>query len=79
FATPVNINAGTTYVAGYLAPKGHYSATPQGFGSAVTSGPLTGLADSNSSNGLYVYSSSLVFPVSSYNATNYWVDVLFTP
>jgi hypothetical protein len=79
FATPVNINAGTTYVAGYLAPKGHYAATPQGFGSAVTSGPLTGLADSNSSNGLYVYSSSLVFPVSSYNATNYWVDVLFTP
>jgi Domain of unknown function (DUF4082)/Fibronectin type III domain/Bacterial Ig domain len=79
FATPISINAGTTYVAGYLAPKGHYAATPQGFASTVTSGPLSGLADSTSPNGLYVYSSSLIFPVSSYNATNYWVDVLFTP
>jgi hypothetical protein len=79
FATPVAINPNTTYVAGYLAPKGHYSATPQIFSSAVTSGPLTGLADGTSSNGLYVYSSTLIFPVSSYNATSYWVDVLFTP
>jgi hypothetical protein len=79
FATPVGINANTTYVAGYLAPKGHYSATPQGFATTVTNGPLSGLADGTSSNGLYVYSSTLIFPVSSYNATNYWVDVLFTP
>ena len=25
FATPVAITAGTTYVAGYFAPNGHYS------------------------------------------------------
>jgi hypothetical protein len=79
FATPVNVNPNTTYVAGYLAPKGHYAATPFVFNSAVTSGPLTGIANGTSSNGLYVYSPTLIFPVSSYNATNYWVDVLFTP
>ena len=31
FASPVSISASTTYVAGYLAPKGHYSANSQGF------------------------------------------------
>ena len=31
FSTPVAISANTTYVAAYLAPKGHYSDTPSGF------------------------------------------------
>ena len=30
FATPVPITAGTTYVASYLAPNGHYSVTSGG-------------------------------------------------
>jgi hypothetical protein len=79
FATPVSIAANTTYVAGYLAPKGHYSATSEGFNAAIKVTPLTGLANSTSPNGLYTYSSSLVFPTSSFRATNYFVDVLFTP
>jgi hypothetical protein len=79
FATPVAIAANTTYVAGYLAPKGHYSATNQGFAAAVKSTPLTAPASGTTLNGLYAYSGSLVFPTSSYNATNYWVDVMFTP
>ncbi len=79
FATPVPIAASTTYVAAYLAPKGHYSATAQGFASAVTSSPLTALANGTSPNGLYIYKTSLAFPTSSFNATNYFVDVLFTP
>ncbi len=33
FSTPVAITAGTTYVAGYFAPKGHYSATSSPFAS----------------------------------------------
>ena len=45
FATPVSIAANTTYVAGYLAPKGHYSATASGFAAATKSAPLTGLAE----------------------------------
>jgi Domain of unknown function (DUF4082)/Fibronectin type III domain/Bacterial Ig domain len=79
FATPVAVTANTTYVAGYLAPKGHYSATSFGFESAVKNSTLTGLANSTSTNGLFIYSSSLVFPTGSFNATNYWVDVVFTP
>ena len=45
FSSPVSITAGTTYVAGYLAPNGHYSDTPSGFRSAVTNAPLTALAN----------------------------------
>jgi hypothetical protein len=79
FASPVTIAASTTYVAGYLAPKGHYSANSQGFLTATKSTPLTAPANSTTPNGVYAYSGSLIFPTSSFNATNYWVDVLFTP
>jgi hypothetical protein len=79
FATPVTIAANTTYIAGYLAPKGHYSATGQGFASATNSPPLHALANATSANGVYAYSASSTFPSNTFNATNYWVDVLFTP
>jgi hypothetical protein len=80
FATPVAVTAGTTYVASYLAPNGHYSITSQGFGSGpIDNPPLHALADLVSPNGVYAYSASSVFPSSSYNATNYSVDVLFAP
>jgi hypothetical protein len=80
FPTQVAINAGTTYVAGYLAPKGHYSVTANGFEKATASGALTAPANSaNVANGVYAYSSTLTFPTSSFNASNYWVDVIFTP
>lgn len=81
FSTPVAVTAGTTYVASYYAPSGHYSVTANGLASAVTSGPLTALASAGSGsagNGLYVYGKD-AFPTSSYNASNYWVDVVFTP
>ncbi len=35
FSTPVTITGGTTYVAGYFAPSGHYSADLGGFSSAA--------------------------------------------
>jgi Domain of unknown function (DUF4082)/Fibronectin type III domain/Bacterial Ig domain len=79
FSTPVSILANTDYVAGYLSPKGHYSVTGGGFATAVTSGPLTGVADGSKSNGLYTYSSTLTFPNSSFGSSNYFVDVVFTP
>jgi Domain of unknown function (DUF4082)/Fibronectin type III domain/Bacterial Ig domain len=80
FSEKVAVKPGTTYVAGYFAPNGHYSATGAGFASAgVTHGPLEALANSSSSNGVYAYGSSSTFPSSSYNATNYYVDVLFEP
>ncbi len=80
FATPMAISANTTYVASYLAPKGHYSDTSSGFSSAsVTNPPLSALANTTSADGVYTYSASNTFPTSTYKATNYWVDVDFLP
>jgi len=78
FAQPVAVTAGSTYVAAYFAPNGHYSASANGLASAVSNPPLEALASSASANGIYTYGSSSAFPSSSYNATNYWVDVLFS-
>jgi hypothetical protein len=79
FATPVTIAADTTYVASYLAPNGHYSFTSQGLATGVDNAPLHAVADTTSANGLYLYSPLTAFPTSSFNAGNYWVDVLFAP
>ncbi|HWF52293.1 MAG TPA: DUF4082 domain-containing protein [Solirubrobacteraceae bacterium] len=80
FSSPAAITAGTTYIAGYFAPSGHYSATTGQFSSAgVDNGPLHALANTTSPNGVYAYGSSTIFPTSTYNAGNYWVDVMFSP
>jgi hypothetical protein len=80
FSTPVAISANTTYIAGYLAPKGHYSDTSSAFASSgVSNPPLSALANSISPNGVYTYSATSTLPTSSYKATNYWVDVNFEP
>ena len=52
-----------------------------GFASAsVTNGPLTAPASSavSGGNGVYAYGNSPSLPVNTYNANNYWVDVVFT-
>jgi hypothetical protein len=78
FSSPVSIAAGTTYVASYHAPVGKYSANQNGFATAVTNGPLTALASSSSGgNGVYAYGAASAFPTNTFNATNYWVDVVF--
>ena len=79
FNSPVAITANTTYVASYFAPNGRYSLTSQGLGSRTLNRPLEALANSTSPNGLYAYGATSRFPTSSWNATNYWVDVLFAP
>ena len=73
FSTPVAVTAGTTYVASYHTSAGHYAATSGGLSSAVTNGPLTALAN----GGVYAYGSSTTFPSSTYNGSNYWVDVVY--
>jgi hypothetical protein len=72
--SPVAVTAGTTYVVSYLAPEGRYSGTPAYFNNPYTSGPLSARAGNN---GLYLYGPSGGFPTGSYNATNYFVDVVF--
>jgi len=77
FGTPVPVSAGTTYVASYLAPQGHY-ASDSGFFSteAHVSGPLVApQAQPTAGNGLYRYGGG--FPNESYGGTNYYVDVTF--
>src|SRR5262249_6941654 len=74
FSSPVAITAGTTYVASYHTTTGHYSASRSYFTAKYTSGAITVPA----SGGVYAYGSG-GFPSSSYQSTNYWVDVLFSP
>lgn len=80
FLQPVTIAANVTYVISYHAPVGHYSADNNYFSkNSRTNGPLTAPRNtSGSPNGVYAYSSSTTFPTSTYQATNYWVDVVFT-
>ncbi|WP_303310999.1 N,N-dimethylformamidase beta subunit family domain-containing protein [Hymenobacter sp. BT730] len=79
FATPVSIQANTTYVASYFAPQGSYAHSGSFFTSAFTNGPLTALqSGTDGPNGVYKYGSSSSFPTETFSAGNYWVDVLFT-
>ena len=78
FSTPVNITAGTDYIASYHTNTGDYSADPNLFAKAVSNGPLTALSSANSGgNGVYAYGSGSLFPTNTYNSTSYGVDALF--
>jgi hypothetical protein len=78
FATPVSITANTVYVASYHANNGHYSADNNYFSvNGVDNPPLHALANGVSGgNGVYAYGSSSAFPNQTWNARNYWVDVV---
>ncbi|KRA67199.1 hypothetical protein ASD89_03030 [Caulobacter sp. Root656] len=79
--TPVTIQAGALYIASYktdnnyLAADNYFSTTynePFGVLSAPASSQVGG-------NGVYTYGAGAQFPNHSYNAGNYWVDVVFDP
>ncbi len=80
FSQPVAIQANTTYVVSYYCPRGHYSSDNWFFqNSAVNHVPLHALQNTSShSNGVYRYGASS-FPNQSWDASNYWVDLVFTP
>jgi hypothetical protein len=80
FPNPVAVTANTVYVASYHAPAGHYSVNGYYFAnSGVDNAPLHAPQNgSGSPNGPYAYGSPSVFPSSTYNSANYWVDVVFT-
>ena len=79
FSAPITIAANTVYVISYFAPNGHYAFAAQYFTSAgVDRPPLHMLRDGDSGgNGVYAYGSG-GFPSSSFQATNYFVDVVFS-
>ena len=73
----VQITANATYVASYHTNTGRYAVDEGYFATGVTNGPLQALANGvDGPNGVYVYGAS-AFPTQTYNATNYWVDVVF--
>ncbi|MGZ4387003.1 MAG: DUF4082 domain-containing protein, partial [Gaiellaceae bacterium] len=77
-AEPVAISAHTTYVASYWSPSGYFAYTPSYFTTGVDNPPLHAPSSGSSGgNGLYRYNSSGL-PTSSYQAGNYWVDVVFS-
>lgn len=78
FNSPVQVSAGTLYVASFYTPTGKYVANANYFTSAVGSYPLLA-PDSGSvvgGNGVYITGSDS-FPTNTYNSGNYWVDVTF--
>ncbi|MET1044795.1 MAG: DUF4082 domain-containing protein [Microbacteriaceae bacterium] len=74
-ASPVMLTAGQRYVVSYHAPNGHYSYTSNYFATPRTSGPL--VADTVQ-NGRFAYGAAGRFPENSWNASNYFVDVVFS-
>jgi len=75
----VSITANTVYVASYHANNGHYSYDNNYFSvNGVDNPPLHALANGVSGgNGVYAYGSSSIFPNQTWNACNYWVDVVW--
>ncbi len=83
FSTPIQIAANTTYLVTVYNSQGNYTASDNYFSSAVTSGPLTVLANSTSTNGIYFVGGEQTGPSTNFNSwgsylsTNYWTDVVF--
>lgn len=80
FSTPVSVTAGTSYIASYFAPNGHYSFTSGYFSpSDVQSAHLIASKDSGSAPNAVFRGGSTGFPTGTFGSANYWVDVLFAP
>src|SRR5262249_19210600 len=75
FSQPVAVTAGTTYVASYHTRVGEYAVNRNYFASAYVSGPLQVPAN----GGVYAYGPAGSFPRNSYQASNYWVDLVLAP
>ena len=69
FAAPVSVTAGTPYIASYYAPRGRYAAAVNYFGRR-DSGTL------HATGSKYRYGGG--YPTSTYQGTNYYVDVAFS-
>ena len=80
FSAPVSIAVNSQYTISYHTTVGFYSADGGYFALPITSGLITtpqGAGVFTYGTGATQFASSL--PVSSFNNSNYWVDVLFNP
>lgn len=73
-ATPLSIQAGTTYVVSVNVVS-NYVDTVGGLATSVVNGDLSSVADGQ--NG--VFGNSGLFPTQSFNSSNYFRDVVFFP
>jgi hypothetical protein len=74
FATPVPVSAGQTYLVSYSAPNGLFSLTRPFFDVPYDAPPLHAVGDGG--NGVYATAPG-GFPTQSFQAANYWVDLVF--
>lgn len=74
FDSPIAISANTQYIASYHTTSGHYAFDRNYFDSPLDSPPLHAPA---LTNGVYLYGSG-GFPSFTWNASNYWVDIVFS-
>jgi hypothetical protein len=78
FRSPVTIAANTTYIAAYYTFNGRYAVDKYGLTTVHSAGPLSAPAsDTVGGNGVYTYSTG--FPNQTWENSNYYVDVAFTP
>ena len=69
------VTAGTTYVAAYFAPNGHYARNLNYFTTAYSNGAPPSPPHHQRRVPLRHAGN---FPTSSYRSSNYWVDIVFT-
>lgn len=82
FADPISVTTGTLYVVTYGANNdgGGYSSTGHYFENDISNGSITAPASGSvGGNGVYAYAPDGTFPTNSFNATNYWVDLIYEP
>lgn len=72
FDTPVAVTAGSTYMASYVCPNGHYSNDTSYFGGSYRNSPLKG-------TGSAFISGATIAKPNTTGTTNYWIDADFTP
>jgi hypothetical protein len=78
FATPVDVVPGTTYIVSYYAPQGRYAVNGGYFATGVDNGVIHALASGvDGGNGVYRYGTGGGFPTGSFNAGNYWIDIVY--
>ncbi len=78
FDEPVPVTANATYVVSYHTNVGHYAASSGYLSSMGVDAPPLHAPTSAAAggNGLFLYGPT-AFPTQTFNATNYWVDVVF--
>ena len=79
-STPVAITANTLYVVSYHLDSGYFSFDPgffalSGYDRPPLHAPMDGVFGANGVN----HVGPSAFPTDTYNSSNYWVDVVFTP